>query len=1389
MGAIGSFQEWTVNEPDPNMMLVADYTWQGEFYITNSWNDFKFIANENWNTSWREVNQSVFVPPITGRVDQMSSAPGANIIISNTPPGLYQFTFYEKTSNYSIRLVYTNGAKINIIEGNASFERNSGGDDTKAKYWRWGDPDMHGDTWGNAERRDWEWERSHSGFCKAAIHGNWIGSDYGGWWREGPATNGVTYQASAWFWADNRSDNVFTAGVIELKVEFMDAQTNLIDYASTNFNDITERWTKKTVRMTAPEDTVWARLTFAASQTGPQGALQVDDVELIAVLNEREQDFNRWNFQITDNTYTYEDWILCTGKTVSVDARSGYAASLPYAVGRTNYVQTPELEDGLGTISFWYRNAHSDTNSGATNAVGFRVLKTANLTSTWSEVASVTNILNTSYKLFSYFVYDETSTYYRIEHIGPTTNRLLIDDIQIEMPSLVTRQMDFNMWPEYATNLGTYTFLDWEVTTGSVSAINAYEGNSALLPGCAAFSNYVRSPYLSDGYGTLSFVYCRGTNGTGTAGFQIESSADNTNWTVVAALSNIEDTAYQSYSKFFYTTNASFLRIVCVTNRSTLDATTLIDESFNGGTTPPLGWVFNGITDIYDSDASSGRAIPALRFDNSNDWVQTCALANPTNFSFWLKGMSTSTSNNHFIVERAIAGAWTIVTNISPLPTSEATYSFVLPTTVTNLRFTYYKTYGNAAFDDVIVQGLPSGSLIPPQDLLIDNIDIQHPSLSRSQNFNVWPAESSYGEYEDQGWTVYDGVIDSERAYSGQIAKLDSSPASNQYIQTPYLPEGIGPVSFKYSRWDETAPLNVYYRIELSSNGTTWVSNDTIHVTSTTYYTFNKFIYDPTSHYVRIIHVSGGDKVMFDDIVIGSPSPPPNVVLNAWHDPSTPYTNDAVFIWANVSLQLGATVAGITTYYRIGTSGVFSPVGMQISNRVNYVTTNAIPPQNSGTTVQYYVECHFGGTGSELTSPRYYPEGGPTNPAQYRIPRNQSGRVWINELNYLNDLYWDTDTNEFIEICGPAGWDLSGWTIDLFIANGVDMFTYYASYTIPDGTILADDASGYGFFVLGDLQQTFSDMYLTNIIDEIDPYNQITDGTQPSGIRLSNEGGGIEQNLCYGGVITGFTPLAAEEDYYLYPDPYALQLSGAGYGYTNFTWSTNGMTPGSVNTDQILTNAPSAEPDILVLGTNGAAITNGDVTPITSDGTDFGSNTVSSGYTDHTFTITNSGAATLHVSGVSTSGAQAADFLLISVPATSVDAGQTTTFIIRFTPGTLGARNATLHVTSDDADEGDYTFAVTGNGYELESPPADVEFSRMQRQTNVLILTLHGNTNNWDVAPFWTTNLGRGLLFTQTWQAVETYTNSFDAGTTTTIIRFNLPTGNVYMYRVLVTRP
>ena len=80
-------------------------------------------------------------------------------------------------------------------------------------------------------------------------------------------------------------------------------------------------------------------------------------------------------------------------------------------------------------------------------------------------------------------------------------------------------------------------------------------------------------------------------------------------------------------------------------------------------------------------------------------------------------------------------------------------------------------------------------------------------------------------------------------------------------------------------------------------------------------------------------------------------------------------------------------------------------------------------------------------------------------------------------------------------------------------------------------------------------------------------------------------------------------------------------------------------------------------PEIAVTG-EGNDISDGDTTPVATDGTLFGSYDEDSGSEAQTFTITNSGDGlmTLGSDAVSVSGTHAADFTVTSQPATTVAA-------------------------------------------------------------------------------------------------------------------------------------
>jgi hypothetical protein len=80
------------------------------------------------------------------------------------------------------------------------------------------------------------------------------------------------------------------------------------------------------------------------------------------------------------------------------------------------------------------------------------------------------------------------------------------------------------------------------------------------------------------------------------------------------------------------------------------------------------------------------------------------------------------------------------------------------------------------------------------------------------------------------------------------------------------------------------------------------------------------------------------------------------------------------------------------------------------------------------------------------------------------------------------------------------------------------------------------------------------------------------------------------------------------------------------------------------------------------------------------------------------FTVRNTGTAVLNGLSVAKDGANSSDFTIGSLGATTLAPGASTTFAVTFAPGAAGARNAAIHVASDDPDENPFDVPVTGTG-------------------------------------------------------------------------------------------
>lgn len=132
--------------------------------------------------------------------------------------------------------------------------------------------------------------------------------------------------------------------------------------------------------------------------------------------------------------------------------------------------------------------------------------------------------------------------------------------------------------------------------------------------------------------------------------------------------------------------------------------------------------------------------------------------------------------------------------------------------------------------------------------------------------------------------------------------------------------------------------------------------------------------------------------------------------------------------------------------------------------------------------------------------------------------------------------------------------------------------------------------------------------------------------------------------------------------------------------------------------ENIITLFRPTPAEISVTGKN-LAISDGDNTPVSNDGTALGSRVVGSGALAQSFTISNTGDAALTVNTITLSGAQAGDFSISGATLPKVLAPNSAfTFTLNFTPGAAGQRSATVNITSNDNDENPYTFAVQGTG-------------------------------------------------------------------------------------------
>ena len=117
----------------------------------------------------------------------------------------------------------------------------------------------------------------------------------------------------------------------------------------------------------------------------------------------------------------------------------------------------------------------------------------------------------------------------------------------------------------------------------------------------------------------------------------------------------------------------------------------------------------------------------------------------------------------------------------------------------------------------------------------------------------------------------------------------------------------------------------------------------------------------------------------------------------------------------------------------------------------------------------------------------------------------------------------------------------------------------------------------------------------------------------------------------------------------------------------------------------------SVAAEIAVTG-NGNNIMDGDITPGTTDGTDFGSVVQGQSGPTRTFTVSNDGTAMLTLGSVTLP----TGYSLIEGLDSSLTVGASDSFTVRLDSGTVGTRSGQITFTNNDSNENPFNFSITG---------------------------------------------------------------------------------------------
>jgi hypothetical protein len=118
----------------------------------------------------------------------------------------------------------------------------------------------------------------------------------------------------------------------------------------------------------------------------------------------------------------------------------------------------------------------------------------------------------------------------------------------------------------------------------------------------------------------------------------------------------------------------------------------------------PTGWTKSSSISTYTTSGNYGDAAPSAKMSKSDEYIQTRQYDNDVvAISLWIKGQSTN-SSSVLKVTGLVDGSWVDIATVSPLSNKTKTETISdIPAGVKQVRFTYSKSIGNVAVDDIVI--------------------------------------------------------------------------------------------------------------------------------------------------------------------------------------------------------------------------------------------------------------------------------------------------------------------------------------------------------------------------------------------------------------------------------------------------------------------------------------------------------------------------------------------------------------------------------------------------------------------------------------------------------------------------------------------------------------